>query len=178
MSTQLISLRRVALATWFATAVGCAYAQPAITPATPSDPHEALVFFEGTWTTSDATPEDESRETCAWLAEGRRHMVCRSRWRTTDGYREGLSIFSYNLASGEYQYHGFRSSGAVATQKGQRLPKGWLFTSDRGDGKDRVQTRVTIEKTAEGRFSFVSETAKGSEAWQATPKFEYIRIGK
>lgn len=105
-------------------------------------------------------------------------MVCRSRWRTAEGYREGLSIFSYNRASGEYQYHGFRSGGAVATQKGERLPKGWIFTSDRGEGIDRVQTRVTIETTGEGRFSFLSETAKGNEAWKASPKFEYIRIGR
>jgi hypothetical protein len=173
-----LALRPAALVTWFATALGCAYGQPAFPPAMPSDPHEALLFFEGTWTTSDATSEEEYRETCAWLAEGRRHMVCQSRWRTASGYREGLSIFSYDQASSEYQYHGFRSGGAVVTQKGERLPKGWRFTSDRGAGDDRVQTRVTIEKTAEGRFSFVRDTAKGSNAWQTTPKIEYIRIGK
>lgn len=170
--------RRAPLAIWLATAIPCAYSQAVMPPTAPSDPHEALAFFEGTWTTSDAVPGDEFRETCAWLAEGRRHMLCRSRWRTVAGHREGLSIFSYNQASGEYLYHGFRPGGAVATHKGERLPKGWLFTSDRGAGDDRVQTRITIEKTAEGRFSFVSETAKGSKAWQITPKFEYIQIDK
>jgi hypothetical protein len=151
---------RAASSALLAAALGCACGQPVTTPATPSDPHGALAFFEGTWTTSDSTPVDAFRETCAWLPEGRRHMVCRSRWRTEAGYREGMSAFSYEPSAAEYRYHGFRSGAAVATRKGQRRANGWRFTSDRGAGDDRVQTRVTIEKTAEGRFRFLSASAK------------------
>src|SRR5688572_7592746 len=104
--------RLAAVSAFVSGAIGCAQAQPAVGPATPSDPHEALAFFEGTWTTSEAKPQDEFRETCAWLPEGRRHMLCRSRWRAPAGYREGLSIFSYDPAPGEYRYHGFRAGGA------------------------------------------------------------------
>lgn len=169
------SKARVALL--LAVCVGQAPAQPAASPAAPSDPHEALTFFEGTWTTSVSAPDDDFSETCAWMPEGRRHMVCRSRWRTAAGYREGLSIFSYDPASGEYRYHGFRAGGAVVTQTGQRLPNGWRLTSDRGTGADRMQTRVTIEKIAPGRFSFLSESAKGDQPWTTGARFDYVRVG-
>lgn len=154
-----------------------ANAQPVRSPAAPSEPHEALAFFEGTWTVSGSTAEGAFRETCAWLAEGRRHMVCRSWWGAEGGRREGLSIFSYDPASNEYRYHGFRAGGAVVTQKGERLPAGWLFTSDRGVGSDRLQTRVTIEKLAEGRFGFLSESATGGNPWVVGARVEYIRVG-
>lgn len=175
---EKVLLRRTVVSLGLAAVCGCTLSQPSSSPATPSEPHEALAFFEGTWTTSDSTPEDDFKETCAWLAEGRRHMVCRSSWRTETGRRDGLSIFSYDLASNEYRYHGFRSGGAVVTHKGQRLPNGWLFTSDRGAGADRIQTRVTIEKTAEGRFSFLSENAKGDSPWVMAAKFEYVRAAR
>jgi hypothetical protein len=171
-----ISLRRAAVSLWLAAAFGYTFAQPPSSPAAPSEPHEALAFFEGTWTTSDSTPEDDVKETCGWLAEGRRHMICRSSWKTDTGRREGLSIFSYDPSSKEYRYHGFRSGGAVVSQKGQRLPKGWLFTSDLGSGDDRVRNRVTIEKLTEDRYSFLSESAKGETSWSVRAKFDYVRI--
>jgi hypothetical protein len=172
------TLRHATLLLWLVAAVGCAYAQPASSPGAPSEPHDALAFFEGTWTTSDAAPEEDFKETCAWLPEGRRHMICRSRWRAEAGHREGLSIFSYDSSASEYRYHGFRAGGAVVTLSGRRLPKGLLFSSDRGTGPDRMQTRVTIEKTAPDRFSFLSESAKGDGPWQVGAKVEYVRVGR
>jgi hypothetical protein len=171
-------LRRAAVLLWLAATCGYSFSQPSSSPAAPSDAHEALAFFEGTWTTSDSTPEDDFKETCAWLAEGRRHMICRSSWKTEAGRREGLSIFSYDPSSNEYRYHGFRAGGAVVTHKGQRLPQGWLFMSDRGSGDDRIQSRVIIERTAEGRFGFLSESAKGDKPWSVGAKFEYIRVAR
>ena len=140
-------------------------------------PHEALAFFEGTWTTSDAKPEDEFSETCAWLPAGRRHMVCRSRWKTAAGPREGLSIFSHDERTAEYLYHGFRPGGAVVVHRGLRLPDGWSFTSERGEGEERVRTRVTIGRVAEGRFSFHIETARADGPWATGARLEYRRIG-
>ena len=173
---QYVPFLRLGASLFLAVAVCHAYAQQVASPATPSEPHEALAFFEGTWTTSDATAEDDFRETCAWIPESRRHMMCRSRWRVEGGRREGLSIFSYDPSGGEYMYHGFRAGGAVVTHKGQRLPKGWSFTSDRGTGSDRLQTRVTIEKITQDRFSFLSESAKGDNPWRVGAKLDYLRV--
>ena len=173
-----VQFRRVAVLLALAAVNGHCLSQPAGSPADPSEPHEALAFFEGTWTTSDSKPEDDFSETCSWLSEGRRHMVCRSGWRTEAGRREGLSIFSYDATARVYRYNGFRPGGAVVVHTGQRVPKGWVFASERGAGADRVQTRVTIEQISEARFSFLSESAKGESPWQATAKFEYVRVGR
>ena len=82
-----------------ACALSCnASAQSPVTPSPvePSTPHERLRFFEGTWTTTDSTPADGFRETCSWLPQGRRHMVCVSHWKTESGPREGMSVFSFD----------------------------------------------------------------------------------
>lgn len=153
-----------------------AQAAPASKPSDPSAPHERLGFFEGKWTTADSTAEDGFREECAWLAEGRRHMVCRSRWNTASGPREGLSIFSYDSAAGEYVYNGFRAGGAHVTQRGREQNGRWLFHSERGHGADRVRQRVSIEPNAAGGFDFLSESAKGDEPWKEGARVVYKRL--
>ncbi|MEP7283540.1 MAG: hypothetical protein ABI696_16300, partial [Rubrivivax sp.] len=116
-------------------------------PDAPSPAHEALSFFEGAWTTTDATTADPFQETCGWLAGGRRHMVCRSRWADGGRPREGLSIFSIDATSGDVLYHGFRAGGAAVLMRGRPAGapgRGWRFEAERGDGAARVRTRVTI----------------------------------
>ena len=154
-------------------------AQPAplALPSNPSPPHERLRFFEGTWTTADSTNEDGFREVCAWLPEGRRHMVCRSRWATPSGPREGLSVFSFDSATGDYLYTGFRTGGALVMQRGREQSGRWLFKSERGEGPDRVRTRVTIEPT-DGGFAFLSESAKGDQPWQEGARVIYRRVAR
>ena len=144
-----------------------AFAQ-APSPATPSPMHEKLAFFEGEWSVAGMEAQ-QFREVCRWLPEGRRHMTCRSSWRTESGPREGLSIFSY--AQETYLYHGFRTGGAVVTQRGHPTPDGWRFESDDG-GK---RSRVTITATPEG-MRFVAETAEPGGAWKASPEVRYIRV--
>nr|MBA3242076.1 hypothetical protein [Acidobacteriota bacterium] len=73
---------------------GAAAAKPTPPPApspptVPSPPHERLSMFKGTWTIVGYPPERRLRETCDWLPEGRRHMVCRVRFQTPTGPREG-----------------------------------------------------------------------------------------
>lgn len=171
-------LRSAALVVAFAVLIGSpgrAAAQAAPAPTEPSESHEALSFFQGSWTTAESTPEDEFRETCGWLPEGRRHMVCRSTWLTATGRREGLSIFSFDSSTGDYLYHGFRSGGAVLTQRGRRTPTGWIFRSERGTGPEKVRTRVTIESNSQGGFNFLSETATGDGPWKEAARFVYQR---
>jgi hypothetical protein len=145
-------------------------------PADPSAPHERLVFFEGTWTVVDAPPEQNFRETCAWLPDGRRHMVCRSRWMTPTGPREGLSIISYSPATVDYLYHGFRAGGAVVTQRGVPKDDGWLFTSEQGAGATRTMIRTTITRVEGGDMQFTEESATGGGAWEVKVKLRYKRV--
>ena len=181
---QDIRLRRGQLTTRAASvllALSSLYAPSAFAqtpPSTPSSPHERLAFFEGTWTTSDATPEDDFIETCAWLPEGRRHMVCRTRWKSAAGAREGMSIFSYDAAAGDYRYNGFRPGGAWISQRGLPTERGWQFTSERGEGAARVRTRIGIEPAASGEFRFRSETSTGDGPWTAGGDIVYRRISR
>ena len=182
MKTVPASVRGSVLAVAFAmgfAAAGVAGAQPAplALPSNPSPPHERLRFFEGTWTTADSTAEDGFREVCAWLPEGRRHMVCRSRWMTPSGPREALSVFSHDSTTGDYLYTGFRAGGAHVIQRGREQNGRWLFHSERGEGADRVRARVTIEPSDDG-FTFLSESAKGNEPWGEGARVLYRRLAR
>jgi len=164
--------RRAALT--LALFVATSHAEAPRTPMTPSPPHEALSLFVGEWTTAESKPEEQFRETCDWLAEGRRHMVCRSRWLTATGPREGLSIFSYDPAAGQYVYHGYRSGGATEVLRGQASPTGFVFESAPGAGSSSAATRVTLARTV-GGFDFLSETAEAAGEWKTAGKVTYLR---
>ena len=105
-------------------------------------------------------------------------MVCRSRWQSATGLREGFSVFSYDGAAGEYLYHGFRAGGAVVTHRGNPNGLGWQFTSERGSGVDRVQSRVTIQPADSEGFRFVEETATGDGPWTVGAQVLYKRISE
>ena len=149
-------------------------AQPV--PIEPSAPHERLRFLEGTWTTSNSSPEQAFRESCAWLPEGRRHMVCRSRWKTATGPREGMSIFSYDAAAREYVYNGLRAGGTYVTLRGTEENGRWVLHSESGKGAERSRSRVTIEPNQQGGFNFLSEASTGDEPYKEQAKFAYIRV--
>lgn len=177
MPTKMtIVIYRVALAAWLASVSGCANSQAADLPSPleRSEPHEALAFYEGTWTILDKGHEGY-RETCSWLGEGRRHIVCRARVQTAEGPRESLGVYSYDRTRGEYLYHGFGARGTVSTERGQRIPNGFHFTSERATGADRVQTRFTIVEAPEGRVNTVSETAKAEGLWVVEERLQYLR---
>lgn len=147
-------------------------------PKEPTPAHERLRFFEGTWTTTDSKPEDAFRETCAWLPEGRRHMVCRWRMNTTSGLREGMSVFSFDSKTGRYIYSGFRASGAFVSLNGEEHNGLWLFTSDQGVGAARLRTRVVIKPRSDEGFDFRSETSTGDDPWADSASVVYKRIAQ
>lgn len=149
-------------------------AQAPTTPMTPSPAHEALAFFEGSWTIEERPAEQGLVETCAWLPAGRRHMVCRSTWRVASGAREGWSIFSYRAADDTYLYYGVRAGGAVEPMLGRRLADGWEFLSDNGAGPTRQRARVTITRLAPQRFRLVASTAVGDGPWTVADTEHYV----
>jgi hypothetical protein len=169
-----IVMRGLALAGLLGTVGGYAHAQAADwpRPMERSEPHEALTFFEGTWT----VPGDKGwRETCSWLAKGRRHMVCKPRWQSGGKVLEGLGVYSYDEKSGEYLAHGFKPPGRVSAERGQRIPSGFRFMSESGTGADRLRNRHTLEEGSAGRVTGTSETAKGDGPWVVEDKTEYLR---
>lgn len=145
------------------------------TPLTPSAPHEALTYFEGSWTTEESPPDQKFVETCSFMNAGRRHMLCKSTWQTASGPREGLSIFSFNAADSMYLYYGLRAGGAVEAMRGRPTGDGWLFTAERGEGAARLRERVTIGRTPAG-FRLVAESAVGDGVWKVDATVNYRAI--
>ena len=145
-------------------------------PASPSAPHEHLSFFEGSWTVEEVPVERGFRERCTWLEGGRRHMVCRSRSRSSSGeWREGLSMFSYRPTDSAYVYYGLRPSGATQQLVGRVTSDGagWEFTGDETKPDGRLRTMVRIERLPIGRFRFVEQTARGESPFTTADTIHY-----
>ena len=150
------------------------HAQTPVTPVTPSPAHEALTFFEGSWTIEERPRAQGFVETCAWLPAGRRHMVCRSTWSAPTGAREGWSIFSYRAADSTYLYYGVRAGGAVEAMVGRRLADGWEFLSEVGAGPTRQRVRVTITRLEAQRFRLLASTSVGDGPWTVADTEHYV----
>ena len=147
-------------------------------PAVPSAPHERLAFFEGSWRAAGVPAADNFVETCGWLPEGRRHMVCRTRWAAASGPREGWSIFSYTVGDARYTYHGFRAGGSVVVLQGHEQGGVWRFDGEQGRGDALTRTRATITAQPDGGFVFVQETAIAAGPWSAGAPVRYERIAR
>jgi hypothetical protein len=148
--------------------------QAPTTPMTPSAPHEALSFFEGSWTVAERPAEQQLVEICSWLNAGRRHMVCRATWQAATGPREGVSIFSYRAADSTYLYYGIRPSGAVEALEGRGIEDGFQFTGESGSGPERVRTRVTVTRTGPRGFRFLAESSRGDGPWEVAGTEHYV----
>lgn len=151
-------------------------AQAPITPMTPVPEHEALGFFEGSWTVEERPAEQQLVETCAWLPSGRRHMVCRSTWLLPTGPREGWSIFSYSAVDSTYLYYGLRAGGAVEPMRGRRMADGWEFLNEDGVGPTRQRARVTITQLEARRFRLTAESAVGDGPWTVEGTEHYVPV--
>jgi len=143
-----------------------------IPPSAPSPPHEKLTMYEGAWTVEGDTRQ--LRETCAWLPEGRRHMVCRSRWMTATGAREGMSLFSYVEGEG-YVYYGMRASGAIERLQGRLDGDRWVWSGESAVAAKRMRSRATITPEGPDAFRFVEEVAEGDGPWKTETTVRYVR---
>ena len=150
-------------------------ATPTMPPNAPSDVHERLAFLEGSWKVEESPPEQNFIESCAWLAEGRRHMVCSSRWQTPTGSGEALSVLSYDVGKRCYLYHGFRAGGSVVVQCGH-FEGGSLVFMDDVPATDSVRTRVRVTPQSDGSISFAEESSEGTGPWSAGERLTYRRL--
>lgn len=149
-----------------------AFAQPPA-PLTPLQPYENLAFFEGKWTVEG--DDREYRETCAWLPEGRRHMICRARWKSSTGPRESMSIFSHEQGVGYVRY-GMNPMGRVDRMRGRLDGERWLWSAD--GGAEAKTTRIRASVTPEGKsgFRFTEETSEDGGPWKQSADVRYLRL--
>jgi hypothetical protein len=156
-----------------------------VDPATPSAPHERMTFFEGTWSMepggyfkSGAAPQTAHEETCAWLAGGRRHMVCRS-WRAgaDSTKRESIYILSYRDADSTYVSHFAFAGGANLVYYGRVEGDRWVMNLQpppRWPANERLRTIITA--VPGGGLRFVEEHSVDGGPWTITEDYRYRRV--
>lgn len=166
------SVRAFALVAVCMLAGNCSDSRAADSPSAmlPSELHEPLAFYEGTWKSSHKDHADV-QESCKWLPGGRRHIVCNARRQTLDGMREALGVYSYDEERKEYVYHGFGSRGDIMFEHGHRTPNGFQFFSEEAG----AQRRFTIAESGNGKVSTLLEESKSGGPWAIIERVEYVR---
>lgn len=159
-------------------------ARPRRDPAEPSAAHERMAVFEGTWTLapdgaseSGTTPPAKHEETCAWLAGGRRHMVCRSSTEAANGVRrEAIQVMSYRGRDSTYVSHLAFPGGAALTYHGRIEGARWIMNLEPNPSTPanlRIRTIITPEPDA---LHFVEEASENGGAWQVTEDYRHRRV--
>lgn len=142
-------------------------------------PHERLSVFEGTWARADAAPGDTFRDTCAWMAGGRRHMICRQRSESATGPREQMVIYSYRGRDGTYTITVLLSGGQIWRYEGGPQGDRWIFNRA-GDRPDSTQRLRQIVVPTGDSIHFREEISENGGAWRLTDPgedYKYVRVG-
>ena len=147
-------------------------------PAEPNAPHERMTFFEGTWSLVPVKgePAITHEETCAWMAGGRRHMVCRN-WRERDGVRsDAMYIMSYREEEDSYIVHHAFAGGAAVTYLGKFDGERWLLDMVSAPGLPKTHRfREIITAVPEG-IRYVEERSIDGGPWEVTEDFRHRRV--
>jgi hypothetical protein len=143
-------------------------------PATPRAAHERLAAFEGTWTRVETPPGRTFRETCEWLAGGRRHMVCRQRTESPSGATEQMIIYSYRGSDSTYTVTVLLAGGQLWRYAGRLEGERWVFNriSDRPDSVRRLRQTVTATRDT---LHFTEELSENGGPWRLTDPSEAYR---
>src|SRR5262245_45763221 len=144
---------------------------PAAAQTTP--PAERLAVFEGTWAREGAPATETLRETCAWLAGGRRHMVCQSEQKTPQGSVANLRVHSYRQQT--YVVHSVMGNGPAWTYTGGPEGDRWIFNFQSGRTDNPPQLRIVITPTRD-RMRFVEESSTNGGPWQTTEDYTMVRV--
>ena len=176
--------RRLALALGFLlpgfAPIAPAWAQDSATgrarsPSTPRPAHERLMAFEGTWRRIGEPPERPVIDTCAWLAEGRRHMVCRQRAVRPGGVSEQMAVYSYRGSDSAYTLTVFLSGGQVWRYAGRPEGSRWTFYLQ-GNLPDAPPPRLRQIVVALGdTLRFIEEVSEDGNTWRLSDPSEDYR---
>jgi len=147
-------------------------------PSTPRPGHERLAVLEGTWAKKDLPTGETFRDTCAWLPEGRRHMICRQRGESLRGATEQMAIFSYRGADSTYLLTVFLANGQVWRYEGRPDADRWVFdlVPSRPDSPRLRQVLIP----AGDSIRFLEEVSENGGPWRLSDPsedFTYVRVG-
>jgi len=144
--------------------------------ATPRPAHERLAILEGTWTKKNLPAGETFRDTCAWLPEGRRHMICRQRAESARGVTEQMVIFSYRGVDSTYLLTVFLANGQVWRYEGRPDADRWVFdlVPTRSDAPRLRQVLIPAGDT----IRFLEEVSENGGPWRLSDPsedFTYVR---
>lgn len=136
-------------------------------------PADRLSVFEGTWTREDTPANATFRETCAWLAGGRRHLVCQAEFKSPNRTGQMIRVHSYRQQT--YVVVAFMGDAPTFTYTGGPEGERWVFNlqSDRPDNPQRL--RIVITPTND-RIRFVEESSDNNGPWKTTEDYTYVRV--
>ncbi len=146
-------------------------AQGSRSPNTPSLPHERLAVFEGTWTLADSQSGPASRDSCAWLAEGRRHMICRRRSESPRGASEQMMIYSYRRSDSMYTVTVLLAGGQIWRYAGRAGADSWEFLLE-PTGSDVQQRLRQVVRVVGDTLHFREEGSGNGGPWLLTAPTE------
>jgi hypothetical protein len=147
-------------------------------PGTSRPNHERLAVFEGTWAKKDLPAGETFRDTCAWLPQGRRHMICRQRAESPRGVTEQMAIFSYRGADSTYLLTVFLANGQVWRYEGRPDGDRWVFelVASRPDSPRLRQVVMPAGDT----IRFIEEVSENGGPWRLSDPSEdytHVRVG-
>lgn len=148
-------------------------------PMTPRPAYERLGVFEGTWTLEGSPPEREFIETCNWMPEGRRHLMCRTRYRNELGPQERMAIYSYRASDSTYLVYALMRTGEAFLYAGRSVGDRWVmdFLPHAGDLRWRPAQRVRMVITVQSdTIRFVEESSENGGPWQISEDYRYVRV--
>jgi hypothetical protein len=150
-----------------------AFAAAFATPLFSADsPRDRLGMLIGDWTIEGR--EDSFREVCDWF-HANAHVVCNSESRGPKGLRKGVSVFSYDDATGRYAYYHYGSSGVAVAQRVFFQGPVMVSTVELEKGTDVVREHVWVTPLADGSLEFREEASKNGGPWEQTVRFRYVR---
>ena len=146
-------------------------------PRTPRPAHERLAVLEGTWTKKDLPAGESFRDTCAWLPEGRRHMICVQRAESPRRASEQMAIFSYRGADSTYLLTVLLANGQVWRYEGRPDADRWIFELVSSQpGSPRLRQLLS---PAGDTIRFLEEVSENGAPWRLSDPsedFTYVRV--
>jgi hypothetical protein len=136
-------------------------------------PVERLSVFEGTWTREDVPAGATFRETCAWLAGGRRHLVCQTEFQSASRTAQMIKVHSYRQET--YVVYAVMGDGQAWTYTGGPDGDRWIFNVQSNRPNDPRRLRIVITP-AKDRVRFVEESSTNNGPWQTTEDYTYVRV--
>jgi hypothetical protein len=136
---------------------------------------DRLAVFEGNWTREDAVPPVTFRQTCAWLAGGRRHMVCSARvQRATGTAEEAIWVASSRATDATFVVYWAPGSGPAMTYTGGPDGDRLIFNLE-SPSESRRRMRIVVTPSANA-LRFVEESSENGGPWRVTEDYKYVRV--